>query len=103
MRMNPARTVGHTAMEFNPAPRSKAEKMFRPAKESDDTAIAQLWRAAWMSANPPIVQVEPLAHWLARVRNEFAGLQVTLLMRSQDRLAAFMAIDLQERYLHQLF
>lgn len=56
-----------------------------------------------MSANPTAAHVEPLEHWLARVRNEFRELQVTLLLLNGNRLAAFMALDPERRYLHQLF
>ena len=84
-------------------PCGDTERVFRPSEISDDIEIAQLWRSAWMSANPTVAQVEPLAHWLARVRNEFRDLQVTLLLLNEDRLAAFMAVDPEARYLHQLF
>ena len=77
--------------------------MFRPGKEADEISIARLWRSAWMSANPGVARVEPLEHWHARVRDEFHGLQVTLFFIRPDRLAAFMAVDVKERYVHQLF
>jgi len=75
----------------------------RPARTSEQAALAALWRAAWASANPQAVAIEPQAHWLARVQREFGPPSQVLVIDAGDRLLAFMVFDRQAGYLAQLF
>lgn len=78
--------------------------MLRVACSTDDEAIAKLWRLAWASANPHAAHLEPIEHWLARVRAEFRPPSRTLVYEADAcGILAFMVLDVEGAYLHQLF
>jgi len=65
--------------------------------------LAQLWRAAWASANPAVSSVAPLAHWMARVDAEFGPPCTTVVLEQAGAVVAFMVLDLPRGHLQQLF
>lgn len=76
----------------------------RLAAPSDTARLAQLWRAAWSSANPTAQSVAPLAHWEDRVGAEFGAPNTTLVCeQGKTTLQAFMVLDLHINHLLQLF
>ena len=78
--------------------------MLRVTQPNDYPAIAALWRLAWASANPQAPHLEPLEHWLTRVRAEFTPPSHTLVYETDTSdILAFMVLDVEDAYLHQLF
>lgn len=76
----------------------------RRASQDDDRHIADLWRRSWASANGWADNIEPLAHWLDRVRTEFrAPKDVILSVDDSGQINAFMVIDPLRGYVVQLF
>lgn len=71
-------------------------------RSSDDTALAQIWRDAWASANPDISTVAPLEHWVERVRLELGPPNLVLAHRHDGHLVAFGVLDVNDAHLHQL-
>lgn len=78
--------------------------MLRYALEPDSQILASIWRGAWASANPGVCHIEPLEHWLTRVRTEFnAPNQTFVYEASGGDVLAFMVVNTGDAYLHQLF
>jgi putative acetyltransferase len=77
--------------------------LLRVATGTDTAPLAALWRRAWASANPSVVDVAPLAHWLERVQAEFGPPCWALVGERDGAIVAFMVLDVAGAHLHQLF
>ena len=72
--------------------------------DPDETMlIAELWRRSWASANAYVASVEPIEHWLARVRSEFCAPCETVVAEVSGRCVAFIVFNVTETYIAQLF
>ena len=69
----------------------------------DATALAGIWRRAWVSAHRDVQVLEPIAHWRDRVQGEFKPPCDVLVIERQGQLLAFMLLNASRRYLAQLF
>jgi GNAT superfamily N-acetyltransferase len=74
----------------------------RPYEPADQTAIAHLWFESWMSVGiqNPLVTREVLAE---RVPKELAGRWDVTVAEADGRLLGFLALELSENRLDQLF
>lgn len=66
-------------------------------------ALAGIWRRAWASAHRDVQVLEPIAHWLARVKAEFGAPSELLVVERDRQLLAFMVLHPARRYVAQLY
>ena len=74
----------------------------RAMASGDEGAVAALWRDAWAAANPQVTAVQPLEHWLARVRAEFGAPREAVVALVAGEIGAFMVVDPGRAWLEQL-
>jgi putative acetyltransferase len=79
------------------------QSVIRPAVIADEHTLALIWRFAWASANPDAPYIEPLAHWLSRVRAEFWTSCQTSVAVFDSQSVAFYVLRSEPRVLEQLF
>lgn len=69
----------------------------------ESMALAGIWRRAWVAANRGAAHVEPISHWLQRVRTEFIEPADVVLAERDGQVLAFMVLLLRREYVAQLF
>jgi ribosomal protein S18 acetylase RimI-like enzyme len=75
----------------------------RSASAKDSTLIADVWRRAWMWANPNVLAVEELPHWISRVESDFIEPYQVKVAEINGEIVGFTVYSVKPGYLHQLF
>ena len=75
----------------------------RDGTAEESMALAGIWRRAWVSANRGAASIEPIAHWLHRVRTEFVPPAEVVLAERDGQVLAFMVLLERREYVAQLF
>ncbi|MEJ8853929.1 GNAT family N-acetyltransferase [Variovorax robiniae] len=66
-------------------------------------AVAGIWRRAWSAARHDAMVVEPIGHWLGRVKAEFEPPSELLLVEREKQVLGFMVLHTAHRYVAQLY
>ena len=77
--------------------------MIRPARADEYDEVAQIWMDSWVSTGLEDASNFLLAKLRARVPMEIEKGWSLYVADDQGRLAAMLALDLQDKYLDQLF
>jgi ribosomal protein S18 acetylase RimI-like enzyme len=75
----------------------------RSASAEDSKQIANVWRKAWMWANPKVLTVEELPHWISRVESDFIEPYQIEVAEINGEIVGFMVYSVKPGYLYQLF
>ncbi len=75
----------------------------RPFAPDDFHPLVDCWFDTWHAAFAPRRHPEPIHQWRRRFRDEYVNEAEVWLARSPDRVAAFMVLFPEGRWLEQLF
>jgi ribosomal protein S18 acetylase RimI-like enzyme len=75
----------------------------RSASAEDSKQIANVWRKAWMWANPKVLTVEELPHWISRAESDFKEPYQIKVAEINGEIVGFMVYSVTPGYLYQLF
>ncbi len=75
----------------------------RDGAAEENMVLAGIWRRAWAASHPGAATVEPIAHWLQRVRTEFVAPAEVVIAERDAQALAFMVLHDRREYVAQLF
>ena len=64
----------------------------RDGAAEENMVLAGIWRRAWAASHPGTPVIEPIAHWLQRVRTEFVAPAEVVIAERDAQALAFMVL-----------